>query len=114
MNRISHITVLYIAGTAALCLLPSASWSDQTVHYGRAGGAVGADRIKELESVQRSYHAIPEQTAAPERYGRAGGPIGAEAVARTPVTQPASGNGTESATVPNVYGRSGTPIPFQN
>jgi len=35
-----------------------------------ATGAVGADGIKELRSVQRSYHANPEQMPLLERYGR--------------------------------------------
>jgi hypothetical protein len=101
-----------IAGVAAICVLSSVSWSDEVPHYGRAGGAVGADRIKELHSVQRSYHAMPEQTPVVERYGRAGGPVGAQAVSGDSTLHEL--NVVEPVHIPNVYGRAGMPLPFQN
>ena len=101
-----------IAAVAAIAVLSSVSWSDELPHYGRAGGAVGADRIKELRSVQRSYHAMPEQTPVLERYGRAGGPVGAQAVSGDSKLHEL--NVLEPIRSPNVHGRAGVPLPFQN
>ena len=101
-----------IAAVAAIAVLSSVSWSDEVPHYGRAGGAVGADRIKELRPVQHSYHAVPEQTPLLERYGRAGGPVGAQAVPGDSTLREL--NGVEPIRIPNVYGRAGVPLPFQN
>ena len=77
-----------------------------------ATGAVGADGIKELRSVQRSYHAMPEQTPILERYGRAGGPVRAQAVSGDSTLHEL--NVVEPIRIPNVYGRAGVPLPFQN
>ena len=101
-----------IAAVAVIAVLSSVSWSDEVPHYGRAGGAVGADRIKELRPVQHSYHAVPEQTPLLERYGRAGGPVGAQAVPGDSTLHEL--NVVEPIRIPNVYGRAGVPLPFQN
>jgi hypothetical protein len=101
-----------IAAVAAIAVLSSVSWSDEVPHYGRAGGAVGADRIKELHSVQRAYHAMPEQPPVLIRYGRAGGPVGAQAVPGDSTLHEL--NVVEPIRIPNVYGRAGVPLPFQN
>ena len=61
-----------IAAVAVIAVLSSVSWSDEVPHYGHAGGAVGGDHIKELRSVQRAYHVMPEQTPVLERYGARG------------------------------------------
>jgi len=97
---------------AVISGLGSAAWSDEIVHYGRAGGAVGADRIQELRTVQRSYQAPQPQTqnVSPEWYGRAGGPVGADLVVHG---SDQSGVGTADPVMrPKVYGRAGVPLPF--
>ena len=97
---------------AVISGLGSAAWSDEIVHYGRAGGAVGADRIQELRTVQRSYHAPEPQTpnVSPEWYGRAGGPVGADLVVQG--SNQSSVGTTDPILRPKVYGRAGVPLPF--
>jgi hypothetical protein len=101
-----------LAAALAIALLASVSRGDEVVHYGRAGGAVGADRIQELSSVHRSDQPTQSESPAVERYGRAGGPVGIDAVAgqhKVYAARPAEPN-----RIPKVYGRAGVPLPFQD
>jgi hypothetical protein len=102
-----------IAAALAIAVLSSVSRGDEVVHYGRAGGAVGADRIKELRSVQRVDPNTQPQSPVVERYGRAGGPVGVNVVAAGEHKAYAA-RSTEPVRIPKVYGRAGVPLPFQN
>ena len=106
----ADVKLTALAAVTVICALSSAAWSEQVVHYGRAGGAVGADRLEELRSVQRSDQAMPLHSASPQRYGRAGGPIGAD-IAVAPRNPPAA-NASEATPHPTAYGRAGAPPPF--
>jgi|SRR5690242_7250070 hypothetical protein len=101
-----------IAAALAIAVASSVSRGDEVVHYGRAGGAVGADRIQELRSVQRVDPNTQPQSPVVERYGRAGGPVGVDAVAGEHKTYAA--RPTEPVRIPKVYGRAGVPLPFQD
>ncbi len=113
MKAFAYAKFVGLVTAAVISGLGSAAWSDEIVHYGRAGGAVGADRIQELRTVQRSYQAIQAtqpQSASPEWYGRAGGPVGADLVVQG---SNQSGVGTADPVLrPKVYGRAGVPLPF--
>lgn len=76
-------------------------------NYGRAGGAVGAERIQQLATVTAK-----QQTQTPDlsnQYGRAGGAVGVQRVAG--VTK-AKTYAAGKVNTPTVYGRAGVPLPF--
>ena len=111
MKAFAYAKFAGLVAAAVISGLGSAAWSDEIVHYGRAGGAVGADRIQELRTVQRSYQAMTQpQSPTPEWYGRAGGAVGADLVVQAGNQ---SGVGTTDPVLrPKVYGRAGVPLPF--
>ncbi|PWT76116.1 MAG: hypothetical protein C5B46_01775 [Proteobacteria bacterium] len=95
---------------AVISVVAATAQAGEVVHYGRAGGAVGADRLQELRAVQRPAVEAQPQTTSPQWYGRAGYPIGADVAAarRNPSQANAGGSGPR----PTVYGRAGVPLPF--
>jgi hypothetical protein len=109
MTAIADAMVLAIAGLGLSWVVASSAWSDDNVHYGRAGGAVGADRIQELHAVQRSYYAA-QMRSMPQWYGRAGYPLEVETTAGG--RKPSKATAMESAQHPTVHGRAGVPLPF--
>ena len=100
---ISKTEILLVAAAIAIPSLALAA--DNTPVYGRAGTAVGADRIAELSTLKST----PVQADVSNWYGRAGGPVGVERVAT--VTAPKAYAAGEHK-LPIVYGRAGVPLPF--
>ena len=92
-----------MASAIALCAMGAIAAET----FGRAGGAVGAERVQQLAAVKAPHR---DQTAAPSNwYGRAGGPVGV--VPTAGVNQPkayAAGQGR----TPVVFGRAGVALPF--
>ena len=109
MRAIANAKRTAIAATM-ISILPAVAWGDEVVHYGRAGGAVGTDRLQELHAVQRPYQAMQPQSSSPQRYGRAGVPVGADVTMGG--SNPPRASALESTRHPTLYGRSGVPLPF--
>ena len=102
---ISKTEILLVAAAIAIPSLTLAA--DNTTVYGRAGTAVGAERVEQLATLKST----PVQADVSNWYGRAGGPVGAERVAS--VSAPKAYAAGEPK-LPVVYGRAGVPLPFQN
>jgi hypothetical protein len=88
-----------LAAAAAAIVIPA--MAAEVTSYGRAGGAVGAQRIEQLAS----YVSPRDLREFDAGYGRAGGPV-ASAQART--AKPAA----KVDVAVDWYGRAGRPQPF--
>jgi hypothetical protein len=82
--------------------------------YGRAGGAVGADRIEQMTAP----NAIPSSQLpdVSKWYGRAGGTVGADRIDEllAEKSAPTKAYAASAAKDHVVYGRAGVPLPFTN
>ena len=118
-SRIGFAVVLAASTTALVSMTTLAA--DAVPFYGRAGGAVGADRIRQLTA----RDAMPS-TQVPGRsaqmpwlskwYGRAGGTVGADRIDEL-VAERSAPDKTYAANAAKehvVYGRAGVPLPFTN
>ena len=113
MNQFKSKLAMTLVASAMAFSSASALAGDQAVSYGRAGGTVGADRIRQLTAV----HAAPSAQAPDQSkwYGRAGGMVGSDRVQQLAAmkTAPAkvyAAGETKARRV--VYGRAGVPLPF--
>jgi len=101
----SKIEILLVAAAIAIPSLALAA--DNVTVYGRAGTAVGADRIQQLSTLKST----PVQGEVANWYGRAGGPVGEQRVA---TVSPPKVYAAGDHKLPVVYGRAGVPLPFGN
>jgi hypothetical protein len=105
MNAFNSSKTMVAAVAAAIALSSAAVSAAET--YGRAGGAVGSDRVEQVAKVTTT---APQTADLNNAYGRAGGVIGVERVARVSKAKTyAAGQQTKT---PVVYGRAGYAQPF--
>jgi hypothetical protein len=98
----------YLATAAVVVAALSAVGAIAEETYGRAGGAVGAERIQQLSSVHTVRAGQSVNLA--NWYGRAGGPIGVDRTVG--VTQPKAYAAVQTTRTPVVFGRAGVALPF--
>ncbi len=91
--------MLALAAAAAALVIPA--MAGEITSYGRAGGAVGAERIEQVAS----YVSPRDLSEFDAGHGRAGGPVAAAQVRTVKPT------GKVNVAV-DWYGRAGGPLPF--
>ena len=110
--RATRIRTMF-ASVIILCSA-SALGADEGISYGRAGGRVGADRIKYLAGA----HPAPGKEAPDQSnwYGRAGGTTGSDRVQQLAAMKfdTTKAYAAGETTSRKVYGRAGVPLPFTN
>jgi hypothetical protein len=103
MNLFKTCKLATTATAIALCAMGAIAAET----FGRAGGAVGTERVQQLAVVKAPQR---DTTPAPSNwYGRAGGPVGVQPTAGS--NKPKAYAAVQGKT-PQVFGRAGVALPF--
>jgi hypothetical protein len=97
----------FVAAAMASAIALTAVGAIAAETFGRAGGAVGAERVQQLAAVKATRGGQTPDLS--NWYGRAGGPVGVQPTAGTNKPKAYAGGQTKT---PVVFGRAGVALPF--